>query len=112
MWTRLETQFLQRAAENLHLIHLEFMKTRPNAREDIMIHVTALETLAAQLNDLAEPISNNTLMTTILFNLPPRFKWFTNAWQNLCDNERTLEAFRTRLICEQRSLDLEDAANV
>nr|CAH0112368.1 unnamed protein product [Daphnia galeata] len=95
----------------MHLIHLEFMNKRPNAGEDIMIHVTALETLAAQLNDLCEPISNNTLMTTILCNLPPRLKWFTHAWQNLRDNDRTLEAFRsfTRLISEQISLDLEDA---
>ncbi|KZR99151.1 Uncharacterized protein APZ42_005100 [Daphnia magna] len=37
------------------------------------------------------------------------FKRFTHAWQNLRDNERTLEAFRTRLISEQRSLNLEVA---
>jgi hypothetical protein len=110
MWTRLETQFLQRAADNMHLIHLEFMNKRPQDGHDIMVHVTALETLAAQLHDLGEPISDNTLMTTILCKLPPRFKWFTHAWQNLRDNERTLEAFRTRLISEQRSLDLEGAA--
>ncbi len=85
------------------------MNKRPNAGQDIMIHVTALETLSAQLNDLGEPISDNTLMTTILCKLPPRFKWFTHAWQYLRDNERTLEAFRSRLISEQRSLDLEDA---
>jgi hypothetical protein len=82
------------------------MNKRPEAGHDIMIHVTALETLAAQLNDLGEPISDNTLMTTILCKIPPRFKWFTHAWQNLRDNERTLEAFRARLISEQRSLDL------
>ena len=110
MWTRLETQFLQRAADNMHLIHLEFMNKRPQDGPDIMVHVTALETLAAQLNDLGEPISDNTLMTTILCKLPPRFKWLTHAWQNLRDNERTLEAFRTRLMSEQRSLDLENAA--
>lgn len=28
MWTRLETQYLQRAADNMHLIHLEFMNKR------------------------------------------------------------------------------------
>jgi hypothetical protein len=52
MLTLLETQYQQRAADNKHLLHRDFMNLRPVDNQDLMIHITDLESKAAELNDL------------------------------------------------------------
>ncbi len=59
MRTRLEKQYIQRAADNKRLLRRDFLNLRPTAGEDIMVHITALESMATELNDLA------TLLSTI-----------------------------------------------
>jgi hypothetical protein len=61
MWTRLETQYLQRAADNKHLLHRDFMNLRPVDNQDIMIHITELESKAAELNDLGVMVTDTYL---------------------------------------------------
>lgn len=75
-----------------------------------MIHVTALESMAAQLNDLGEPISEHALITTLLCSLPRlKFRFLLSAWDNLKKHERSMEELRTQIVSEQRRLDLDDA---
>ncbi len=44
--------YLQRAADNKHLLHRDFMNLRPVDNQDLLIHITDLESKAAELNDL------------------------------------------------------------
>ncbi|XP_046454348.1 uncharacterized protein LOC124207387 [Daphnia pulex] len=102
MWTRLETQYLQRAADNKHLLHRDFMNLRPVDNQDIMIHITELESKAAELNDLGVMVSEHHLITTILCSLPERFANLTSIWDNLPDADRTMVALRARIVGEER----------
>ena len=70
MWTRFKIQYLQRAADNKHLLHREFFTLNPKEGEDIMIYVTALESMAAELNDLGVNVTQHDLITKIIVNLP------------------------------------------
>lgn len=49
MWTRMSTQYLQRAADNKHLLHRELLSLNYQEGKDIMTHVTDIETMASQL---------------------------------------------------------------
>lgn len=69
IWTILETQFLQRAADNKHLLQRDFSNLRPKEGEDIMIHVTALESMAVELNDLGVNVTKHDLITKIICSL-------------------------------------------
>ena len=105
MWTRLETQYLQRAADNKHFLHRDFLNLRPTAGEDIMVHITALESMATELNDLGVNITEHDLITTIMYSLPARFGFLASSWDNIPDKERSMDALRARIVCEQRRID-------
>lgn len=102
MWTRLETQYLQRAADNKHLLHRDFMNLRPVDNQGIMSHITELESKAAELNDLGVMVTEHHLITTILCSLPERFANLTSIWDNLPDADRTMEALRAQITGEER----------
>lgn len=102
MWTRLKTQFLQRAADNKHLLHRDFLNLRPTPSQDIMIHIFALESIAAELNDLGVNITEHDLITTIICSLPARFGFLSSSCDNVPNNERTMDALRARIVSEQR----------
>ena len=106
MWTRLETQYLQRAADNKHLLHRDFLNLRPTAGEDIMVHITALESMATELNDLGVNVTEHDLITTIMCSLPARFGFLASSWDNIPDNERSMDALRARIVSEQRRIEL------
>ena len=106
MWTRLETQYLQRAADNKHLLHRDFLNLRPTAGQDIMIHITALESMATELNDLGVNITEHDVITTIMCSLPAIFGYLSSSWDNVPNNERTMDALRARIVSEQRRIDV------
>lgn len=72
--------------------------------EDIMIHVTALESMASQLNDLGVNVSDQDVMTKILCSLPSRFDHLVSSWDSMGEADKTLDALRARLVTEERKI--------
>ena len=77
---------------------------RPKEGEDIMIHVTALESMAAELNDLGVNVTEHDLITKIICSLPVKFDFLSSSWDNVPDTEKTMDALRARLVTEQRRI--------
>ena len=69
-----------------------------------MIHVTALESMAAELNGLGVNITEHDLVTTVMCSLPDRFEMLEHSWQNLTDDLRTMDTLRERIAFEERRL--------
>lgn len=74
-----------------------------------MIHVTALESMAAQLNDLGVGITDHAVMTKILCSLPSRFDHLVSSWDSMGENDKRIEALRGRLVTEERKINLRAA---
>ncbi len=74
--------------------------------EHIMNHVTALESMAAQLNDLGVGITENDIMTKIVCSLPSRFDNLVSSWDGMPENDKTLSTLRARLVAEERKITL------
>lgn len=70
-----------------------------------MIHVTALESMAAELNDLGVNVTAHDLMTKIICSLPPMFDFLSTSWDNIPDEEKTMDGLRARLVSEQRRIN-------
>ena len=70
-----------------------------------MIHVTALESMASQLNDLGVNVSEHDVMTKILCSLPSRFDHLVSSWDSMGDADKTLDALRARLVTEERKIN-------
>ena len=76
---------------------------RPQPDVDIMIHVTALEDMAAKLIDLGINITEHDLITTIICSISPvGYESLLGAWENVPDAERTMTAQRDRFLLEQQ----------
>ena len=72
---------------------------------DIMIHVTAVESMAAQLNDLGVIITQFDLTTKIVCSLPDEFESVVRAWENVPDDLKKMDTLRERLASEQRRIN-------
>jgi hypothetical protein len=67
----------------------------------MMSHITAVEGLAQQLEDLGSQMTQSQIMTKIVSTLPIGFRHFTTVWDNLPETEKTIPQLITKLMNEQ-----------
>lgn len=101
MWLRLSTQHLRNAAENQHVLQQRFYEYQFQPDHDMLSHITEIETMAAQLNDVGAPITPVQLITKIICTLPPSYRSFTTAWDSVPANEKTIALLTSRLLKEE-----------
>ena len=101
MWKRLAAQH-ERAAEEFqyHLLQ-SFFDYKYQKSHNVMDHITAIETLAAQLADIGFPRSEQDVITKIICTLPPSLRPVRSAWKNVDPSKRTLQLLTTRLLEEE-----------
>lgn len=85
MWTRLTVQFQQNAAESKHILCNQFYQYSFEPGNTIMGHISAIEGMAIQLQDLGVEVGHTQLMSKILLTLPHSFKNFQSALDLLPD---------------------------
>lgn len=101
MWIRLKTQYELTSQENKHLLMTKFMSYEYEQGNNIISHITAIEELATQLSDLGTPVSDGQVMTKITMTLPPSYRPFLSAWNNIEESKKTIALLTTRLQCEE-----------
>ena len=55
-----------------------------------MSHITVIEGLAQQIEDLGSPTPQSQIMTKIVSTLPTAFRNFITVWDNLPETEKTM----------------------
>jgi hypothetical protein len=70
MWTRLLIQYELISVENEHLLMGKFMSYQYESNHDIMIHIAAIKSLAAQLRDVNSTLSDDQIIAKIISTLP------------------------------------------
>ena len=73
MWVRLTNQHEEPTSENKPRVQQKFFEYRFQQGNDIMNHITDIETMANQLSDLGAPVSELQIITKINCTLPPSF---------------------------------------
>lgn len=66
-----------------------------------MTHITEIETMASQLQDVEAPVSEIQIMTKIICTLPPSYRSFTTAWDSVPAAEKTIALLTSRLLKEE-----------
>ncbi|XP_059352859.1 uncharacterized protein LOC132088296 [Daphnia carinata] len=56
MWVRLTAQYLRNAVENRYALQTRFFGYRYKPDQDIITHITEIETMATQLTDIGAPV--------------------------------------------------------
>lgn len=108
MWKRLVSQYELSSQENKHLLLHKFMSYEYEEGHDVLSHITAIEALASQL-----AVPDAQIVTKITMTLPPSWSAFVTAWNNLKDNEKTIDFLTSRLQQEEalrkmRNMSLEE----
>lgn len=101
MWTRLSTQHLRDAVENQHVLQQRFFEYNFQPDNDIMSHITEIETMASQLNDVGAPVTYIQTMRKIIFTLSPSHRSFTTAWDSVPAADKTISLLTFRLLKEE-----------
>ena len=101
MWTRIQTEYAQAAADNVHLVTAKFFDYKYQPNHSIMSHIATIEQMAAHLKELNAPISDIQVMSKILLTLPPSYRHFLAAWDNVPTARKTIKLLTSRLIKEE-----------
>lgn len=101
MWVRLSAQYLRNAVDNRYVLQTRFFEYRFKPDNDIMAHITEIETMATQLTDTGAEIDAISIMTKIICTLPPSYRSFVTAWDSVPFADRTMALLTSRLLKEE-----------
>jgi hypothetical protein len=101
MWKRFISQFEQSASENKMFLFQQFLNYQYKEGHDISSHVTAIELMASQLQEVGSPVSDVQVITKVVSTLPPSYRHVIAAWENLDDSKKTINLLRARLMKQE-----------
>ena len=101
MWSRIQTVHAQVVADNEHLITAKFFNYKYQPGHSVMSHVAAIEQMVAHLKGLNGPISEVQVMSKILQTLPPSYRHFLSAWDNVPRDVNSIKLLTPRLVQEE-----------
>lgn len=78
-----------------------FFEYRFQPGENILSHISAIETMAARLKDIGSEVSDEQLITKIIVTLPAGYDHVSAAWDNLDDSKKTISLLNARLLKEE-----------
>ncbi|CAH2107713.1 unnamed protein product [Euphydryas editha] len=74
-------------------------------------HVSKVESLAKQLRETGEKISDTAVITKILSTLPPAYRSLRQAWLSVDEDSQTIQNLTSRLVDEEASLANDTSSN-
>jgi len=98
MWTRLTQQYEQSAPENKHVLIDRFFRYEYEEGNDVMAHVSKIESFVHQLRDMGTMLDEDQLTTKVLMTLPVKYASFREAWALLPSTEQTRERMIAKLL--------------
>ena len=103
---------MQNASASTHVLQANFFHYQYIKGHTIMQHITAIEGMAQQLDDLNQSMSQSQIMTKIVSTLPSSYRHFMTVWDNLAEADKTMPHLITKLMNEQhRELNTTEVFN-
>lgn len=102
--TKLESIYEQKSELCKMLIHEKFYQYKMSASDSVAQHISKVETLAKQLKESGEAVSEMAIITKILGTLPLKYRSLRQAWMSLDPRQQTLNNLTARLLDEEASL--------
>lgn len=109
MWNKLSSIYEQRSAANKSILLSRFYEYRMDVNDTVMQHVSKIENLARQLNDVGETLSDVAINTKILMTLPEKFNPLITTWDSVSVENQNRVNLIERLIKEEQRLTVMDA---
>lgn len=101
MWKKLHSVYEQKSKVTIHLVQERFFDFKMESTDCIAVTISKLQSIAQQLKDLGETISDQMVITKLLLALPVEFSHFHSAWDSTAADQQTIENLTARLIMEE-----------
>lgn len=103
IWSRLETLYEQKNETSVHLLLAKFFEYKMDPdKMTVSEHVSHVEQMAQQLEDLGQKQSKTTIITKVLHSLPASFRGVITAWDSVAREQQTMENLLPRLLKEEQ----------
>jgi transposase InsO family protein len=109
---KLETIYELKSELNKMMMHERFYQYKMSATDNIAQHIAKVESLAKQLKESGESISDTAIMTKILSSLPTKYRSLRQAWMSLDPTKQTMINLTARLLDEEASLSVEEESEM
>lgn len=106
--TKLESIYEQKSELCKMLIHEKFYQYKMSTNDGVAQHISKVESLAKQLKESGESVSEMAVITKILGTLPHKYRSLRQAWMSLDPTQQTLVNLTARLLDEEASLQCEE----
>ena len=100
----------QKSETNKLIMTQRFREYKMESNDTISQHISKVQNMAAQLNDVGEAVSDVAIMAKILASLPSRFNALKTAWDSVEPERQTLENLQERLLKEETRSLADDVA--
>ncbi|XP_014222302.1 uncharacterized protein LOC106649396 [Trichogramma pretiosum] len=111
MWSKLSAIHEQKTATNKLALITKFHEYRMGYNDSTAQHISKVENMASQLNDIGSPVADVMVMAKILGSLPPKYHLFISAWESAPEANQTLNNLRERLLREEGRLNNSEDVN-
>lgn len=101
---KLDSIFDRKSETNKMLVHEKFYQCTMNPAESVAQFIARVESLAQQIKDSGDTISDTAVITKILSSLPTKFGTFRQAWLSLDESKQTVRHLTARLIDEELNI--------
>jgi len=98
IWERISVQYLPEIFDMQKKFHT--YKYVPG--HNMISHVNALQSYAAWLEELGEPLDDSTIMWKIVNTLPFEYRAFRSVWNLKTEKEKTVSALLGKLLALER----------
>lgn len=105
---KLESIYEQKSELCKMLIHEKFYQYKMSPNDSVAQHISKVESLAKQLNENGEKVSEMAIITKILGTLPSKYRPLRQAWMSMDPEQQTIINLTARLLDEEASLACED----
>lgn len=98
----------QKSETNKLMLTQKFHEYRMAPEDSMIQHISKVQNMAAQLQDLGEIVSPTTVMAKMLASLTSKYTTLKTVWDNVEPERQTLENLQERLVREETRLSIDD----
>lgn len=102
---KLDSIYEAKSESNKMVVHERFYQYRMDVNDSVAKHISKVESLARNIKNAGDSISEVAIITKILSSLPSKYGAFRQAWLSVEENKQTLANLTSRLIDEENSIN-------
>jgi len=88
--------------------HDRFYQYKMSVTDGIAQHIAEVESLARQIRESGDTVSDLAIMTKIISTLPIKYKGFRQAWMSTPEDKQTLSNLTARLLDEEANMTVQE----